>query len=298
MLFSIIIPTHNRAKLLAEAVLSIRENTIHDHEIIVIDDASTDGTGAYLEGQGNLRWKTGSGLGPARARNLGASMAGGDYLVFLDSDDLLFPWSLATYAQLIEETNASFITGKPFVFHNDKRDHFPAETERAHQAFTDYLNSGDEWRWWGCSSFVIRREAFTRAKGFVDQWINYEDADLALRLGTAPGFVQVTSPHTFAYRRHEVSEMKQSGRALAGAVHLLESMLSGSYPGFPKRKHEQWRIVSRHLRSFALKASSPEERRFAWRFYRSSFPYHVKTGRVRFLGGFLLTRIKRFTSVS
>jgi len=68
----------------------------------------------------------------------------------------------------------------------------------------------------GASSFVIRRDAFLSAGGFTNESINGEDADLALRLGTLPGFVQVTSPSTFAYREHEVSLMKNLPKTLKG----------------------------------------------------------------------------------
>jgi hypothetical protein len=64
--------------------------------------------------------------------------------------------------------------------------------------FEDYLQSGDQWRWWGVYSFVVKRESFTRVRGFVIDLKNGEDCDLALRLGTETGFVQVTSSFTFA----------------------------------------------------------------------------------------------------
>jgi glycosyltransferase involved in cell wall biosynthesis len=70
---------------------------------------------------------------------------------------------------------------------------------------TDYLASGDRWRWWGASSFIIRRDAFLAVGGFTDKCLNGEDADLALRLRVAGKFVQIATPVTFAYREHAAS---------------------------------------------------------------------------------------------
>src|SRR5204862_986299 len=102
----------------------------------------------------------------------------------------------------------SFIAGKPQRFGDEDELGSVVQTGLRHQSFADYFASGDQWRWWGVSSFVIQRDAFTRAGGFTEEFVNGEDADLALKLGVAPGFIQITSPATFAYREHELSAIK------------------------------------------------------------------------------------------
>src|SRR5262245_53825606 len=95
--FSVIIPTHNRLCLLQRALGSVRNQTFRDYEVIVVDDGSSDGTWNYL---GSLvpfiKALRQENRGPGPARNLGATHATGSYLAFLDSDDLWFPWTLAT----------------------------------------------------------------------------------------------------------------------------------------------------------------------------------------------------------
>lgn len=288
MMISTIIPTFNRRDLLKATVDSIRMGDQRGLEIIVVDDGSSDGTIEYLEGQKDLHWFAQKNAGPAAARNLGAGKATGEYLAFLDSDDLWFPWSLATYQTVIEQSSAAFIAGKPKRF-ADPRELSGLEAARPEwQGFRDYLASGDQWRWWGCSSFVIRRDAFEEAGGFTGRRINAEDADLAMRLGTAGSFVQITGPSTFAYREHAVSEMKNSTLNVKGAVHLLETQLRGGYPGGEERRREQWRIIARHLRPVALSSLQQGQRPLAWRIYRATFPYHLRSGRWKFLLGFPL----------
>lgn len=295
-MLSIIIPSFNRCDLLKASLASIRAcGAKHEREIIVVDDGSEDGTIAYLEGQSDVKVVRQANAGPAAARNRGADLASGSYLAFLDSDDLWFPWTLSTYLEVIERTHAAFIAGKPLRFADgDALAQVEAEP-LAIEEFTDYLASGDQWRWWGCSSFVISKEAFLAAGGFRDERMNAEDADMALRLGTAKGFVQITAPVTFGYREHAVSEMKNTAMNIKGTVYLLETQLAGNYPGGVARRWEQWRIVSRHLRPVAVAgvaSADAQARQLAWAVYRATLPYHLRTMRVKFIAGFLIKALR------
>ncbi len=287
-LFSIIIPTYNRSGLLKAALESVFAQTINDHEIIVVDDGSTDDTvelAASLGGR--IRFLTQANRGPGPARNLGARHAIGEYLVFLDSDDLLFPWTLEVYRQAIDQARRpSFIVGKPFQFRDQvELGKVPMENLQMLE-FSDYLASGDAWRWWGASSFVIRRNVFAAANGFVDEGVNGEDADLALRLGCAPGFVQITAPATFGYREHAVSAMKNLDRTLAGARHQIRAEKQALYPGGQLRDRQRRRILTRHLRPVSLDCLAQGRRREAWELYWASFPWHVNLGNAKYLIGF------------
>ena len=118
MLFSVIIPTFNRRRLLQYALESVLRQTFTDYEVLVVDDGSTDETKEYLATLGDrVRVFTQSNQGPGAARNLAIKHANGHYLAFLDSDDLWFPWSLETYASAIRNSGEpAFIAGKPFRF--------------------------------------------------------------------------------------------------------------------------------------------------------------------------------------
>ena len=286
--FSIIIPTYNRIELLLNALDSIFAQTLKDYEIIVVDDGSTDGTAALSASlSGRILFLTQSNRGPGPARNLGARQATGEYLAFLDSDDLYFPWTLEVYQQAVQQAQCpAFIVGKPCQF-RELEELQKVSFEKAHTLeFSDYLASGDSWRWWGASSFVIRRDAFTSVGGFVDEWINGEDADLALRLGSAAGFVQITAPATFGYRDHAISAMKNLDRTLAGARHQILAEKRALYPGGQIRAPERHRILARHLRPVSLDCLGQGRRREAWELYWATFLWHVKLGNWKYLIGF------------
>lgn len=92
MKVSVIIPTYNQDKYLCEAIDSMLGQTYKDFEIIVINDGSTDNTEKILGEYGDkIKWKSQKNKGSAVARNSGISMAKGEYITFLDSDDVAMP---------------------------------------------------------------------------------------------------------------------------------------------------------------------------------------------------------------
>jgi glycosyltransferase involved in cell wall biosynthesis len=289
-LFSVIIPTFDRVELLKDTLESVFEQRCTDFEIIVVDDGSADNTIDYLESLGK---RVGIFLqrnrGPGSARNLGARHASGTYLAFLDSDDLWFPWTLDVYRDVIHEAREpSFIAGKPHVFWNNYELFNAAPGAARTETFVDYFASGDQWRWWGASSFVIHRDAFVTVEGFTEAWVNGEDADLALRLGVAAGFVQITAPVTFAYREHAASAKKDVRRTLAGAWSKVYAEQLGRYPGGSVRARERRRILTRHTRPITLSCLQQGLRREAWKLYGATFAWNASLGRVKYLTAFPL----------
>jgi glycosyltransferase involved in cell wall biosynthesis len=102
-LVSVIIPTYNRADLVAQAVASVQAQTYRDFEIVVVDDGGTDGTFEALAARRELRVLRHPGCrGVAAARNTGIAAARGEWLAFLDSDDLWLPDKLARQISLLE----------------------------------------------------------------------------------------------------------------------------------------------------------------------------------------------------
>lgn len=98
MLVSIIIPVYNTQKYITECVESVYKSGLSDFEIIVVNDGSTDDSGLYCERLKqkycDLVYINKKNEGVSVARNVGISIAKGEYLLFLDSDDYLFENSL------------------------------------------------------------------------------------------------------------------------------------------------------------------------------------------------------------
>jgi GT2 family glycosyltransferase len=288
--FSVVIPTYNRREMLRDALASIWSQTFSDYEVIVVDDGSTDGTQESLISQNApFRFLTQSQRGPGAARNLGIREAQGEYLAFLDSDDLWFPWTLETYASVIREQGApAFLTGKPFHFREKEELSAVANSALALNSFPDYLASSAEWRGWGVSSFVIRTEAMRACGGFMEANLNCEDLDLALKLGVAKGFIQITSPATFGYRTHATNVTSDLMKTVEGEWHQVRTEAAGGYPGGNQREVERWRILGRHVRPVALELLRTGRRKEAWKLYRATFHWQRRLRRWKYILGFPL----------
>jgi glycosyltransferase involved in cell wall biosynthesis len=113
-LVSVIVPAYNAEATLAETVASAQHQSLADIEILVVDDASTDGTLAlaYRLGESDARVKViaaGSNRGPAAARNLGLDAASGDWIALLDADDAFEPGRLARLVGLARDCGADLL---------------------------------------------------------------------------------------------------------------------------------------------------------------------------------------------
>lgn len=104
--FSVVIPTYNRASRIRNALASVLAQTATDLEVLVMDDGSTDDTEEVVRSFGDPRvryfWESNSG-GPARPRNRGMALAEGEWIAFLDSDDRWHSDKLQAIAQAIAE---------------------------------------------------------------------------------------------------------------------------------------------------------------------------------------------------
>ncbi|PTB98250.1 hypothetical protein C9993_08400 [Marinobacter sp. Z-F4-2] len=101
--FSVVIPSYNRSMMTVEAVNSVLNQTFSDYEIIVIDDGSIDDTeDALARFNGRIKYYKQNNSGVAFARNKGVSLSGGNYICYLDSDDIWHPDKLSVFKDAIE----------------------------------------------------------------------------------------------------------------------------------------------------------------------------------------------------
>lgn len=106
MLISIVMPVYNSTKQLRHSVASVQEQTDENWELIIVNDGSTDNTPAiceeYAAQDQRIKVFHIQNHGPADARNVGLYYAAGEYIIFLDSDDLLAPHAIKKLRELIQ----------------------------------------------------------------------------------------------------------------------------------------------------------------------------------------------------
>ena len=179
MSVSVVIITHNRPELLAEALASACRQTLAPAEIIVVDDGSTEPVSvADVCGQGiPVRLYRLSGLGASAARNKGASEAGGDFVAFLDDDDLWEPEYL--------ESAMGRIAGGRFDMSLTWLDSLVDEARRPGKCVTRELLSSERIFLSNPgvtgSNVIVSKDVFVRLGGFDESLVISEDKDFLIR---------------------------------------------------------------------------------------------------------------------
>jgi glycosyltransferase involved in cell wall biosynthesis len=182
---SIIIPSFNAAETLEATVQSALEIRLGPHEVIVVDDGSTDGTSEICASFGDkIRYPRVENGGVSRARNIGAGMATGEWLLFLDSDDLLLPDATGILLEAAISQSAAVAYGQVI--------------ERAAPGGKDRINGFDyiagtpphralNGLYRGVvitpGSAIVRKSLHDRVGGFVTGYEPMEDRDYWLKCG-------------------------------------------------------------------------------------------------------------------
>lgn len=210
-LVSVIIPTYNRAGTIGKAVSSALEQSYPATEVIIVDDGSTDDTAAALAAFGDrIRVIRQANAGPSAARNRGAAGAHGEYIAFLDSDDVWLPGKLERQVLLLEARGPEVcccVTNCELEDSSGRRTTSFQLAGLAGAPDEGYLlNPGEivATRFLLFNQVVmIRAAAFRDVGGFhPDLWL-LEDHHLALRLAIRGQWALVGTPQVVKHEEHD-----------------------------------------------------------------------------------------------
>ena len=286
-LFSIIIPTYNRANYLNGAIACVKAQTFTDYEVIIVDDGSTDTTEEARRPYDNaftiIRQPNG---GEGSARNTGVAAARGRYIAWLDSDDLWLPWALETFALAVSEfDNPCIVMGGDVIFSTDEE---LLNVQR--QAFTatryeHYLAASTRKLWRGVTGNVVSTELTRQLHGFSAERMVGLDIDFLMRAGTAPGFVKIETPITYGYRMHDDNITRNLDALSRGVQHLIAQERAGAYPGGEALRPNRLELVTFHARAVSRRCAENGRPDLAWKLYRATLPWHLSLGAWRYLLG-------------
>jgi glycosyltransferase involved in cell wall biosynthesis len=199
---SVVIPAYNAAGTLPDSLASVFAQTFTDYEIIVVDDGSTDSTAQILESYGDdlrvLR-KPNEGR-PAAARNRGVAQARGEYIAFLDADDLWRPEKLARQVELLDaspEVGLCF-TAAAIIDEGGRELGINRCPSYARGRVYDLISTRNVMVG---SSVMVRRSAIEQVGAFDEELTSIENWELWIRVAREWEVDFVDEPLT-AYRKH------------------------------------------------------------------------------------------------
>jgi hypothetical protein len=215
-LISIIIPHYARPVLLVEAVASVRASSVQCFEIIIVDDGSSEedwsAAQSLADVQTSVLRRTDGPKGPSRCRNLGLAAARGEYVIFLDSDDLVAPWCLdGRIKHALQAPEADLWIFPVLLFRKS-----PGDMDVLWNVMIDGRDPTERFARsdppWHTSSPLWRRESLRRLGGFNEDVLYGDDADLHLRAlvsGLVPCLFPDELPDAFV-RRSDVPRITNS----------------------------------------------------------------------------------------
>jgi glycosyltransferase involved in cell wall biosynthesis len=198
---SAVIPTYNRRAEVANAIESVLSQTMPVYEILVIDDGSIDGTAEFINNRygGSVRLLTQKNAGVSAARNLGIREARGEWIAFLDSDDIWFPRKIERQVNALNS-----FAGKSGACFTDND--FGGDPELKLSIFKAARFVGSQeigmlpeparymvakLEPFYTSSFVIQRSLLEELGGFSEKMFVSEDTELFFRLSFRTQFCYV-----------------------------------------------------------------------------------------------------------
>ncbi|MDR4480008.1 MAG: glycosyltransferase family A protein [Nitrospira sp.] len=277
---NVVIPAYNgTSRFLEQAIDSVLAQTFADYEIIVVDDASTDDTGALVQRIPKVRYvRHTKNSGQAAARNTGAKLAQSPYLAFLDQDDVWEPTFLETTLSMLEpaaQAAAVHCDGYQVDERNNILEYDAAMKYTA--SVTQLLRGGHDV---ATSGSLFRKTSFDAVGGYDAQLSIWEDIDLAIRLYGPNRFIHLPKP-LYRHRLYSRNASRDipSLRALDGRRRFLEKHAAACLPGTAEGQalSSDWAVYYADLGKHHLRARARPEARAAFRRSLRHQPLNFKT---------------------
>jgi len=227
-LISIIIPTYDRSAFLKEAIESVLKQTYQSFELIVVDDGSTDDTAGVLSRYaGKISALSVNHGGPSAARNYGIKAARGDYIAFLDSDDLWLPGKLAAQMHFFHNNPEARICQTEEIW---MRNSVRVNPRQKHKKYSGWIFDK-------ClplcvvspSAVMIHRSVFKQVGLFDETFPACEDYDLWLRIAPLYPIYLIDKPFIIKRGGHGDQQSKNVSALDLYRIRALSKILNSGF---------------------------------------------------------------------
>jgi len=227
---SVNIPCHDSASHLKETIVSVLGQTLKDLEVIVIDDGSTDDTGKIVASfkDDRIKYYYQENKGLPNARNKAMEMSRGEYIAFLDHDDLWLPTKLEKQVDLLNShSDIALVYSNYFCFFpNGKKKLVLKGRQPQDDAFEGFLCNYPV----GILTAMVRKKVIDRLGLFFDENVTLcEDYDFFIRLAYQAKAAYITEPLAL-YRIHSNMQSIKFGDRYSHEITYIVDKLKKMYP--------------------------------------------------------------------
>ena len=252
-LVSVIMPAYNAEKYISEAIHSVIQQTYTNWELIVVDDGSADRTAIIVKdliaGNDRIKYLYQDNGGQGKARNNGLKHAEGEYIAFLDADDLWVPDKLLVQIRMMSGTRSDLIFCDAYVFEGkpgpEKRININPGYYRGEEAVHKFLFCN----YIPVLTVLVKKSALEKVNGFSEakEIQNAEDYHLWLRLLiNANVFFGIDTPLAY-YRIHRASATSGEGELLFPAFCCLRDIATRWPLYSPAINRSIYSLINDHL---------------------------------------------------
>jgi glycosyltransferase involved in cell wall biosynthesis len=240
MKFSIIIPTYNRAVFLPKAIESVLAQTYNDWELIIVDDGSTDNTKEVVAHYNDNRiiYIYQENAERSAARNNGVAHAGGEYVCFMDSDNILLPNRLQLLSETITDT-ACYYTD--IEYRNDEKGTSVLKTGRQYpypmdvdMLIQDIIATPQIC----CAREILQKHQFNPSISIG------EDMELLFRITAEYPLVYIPNQATVVEVEHEGRSVAVHSKSSEKQLETLKIMFSNCHPANKASKRQKKWLLS------------------------------------------------------
>ena len=232
---SIIIPVYNVEKYLSECIESVLN--YRGIEIILVDDGSTDGSGKicdkYALKNKNITVIHQKNKGLSGARNSGIKKASGDYLMFVDSDDLLIP-NINLGAITKEDTDIIVYKWKYFYEDSNLYKSFQDYDDYSELQYFDTINRMIQTGQISISACnkMVKKDLIVKNNLYFEEGLLSEDVDWSLRLYLAAKSISVKNQDIYIYRQNRSGSITttKSKKTIDSLFYIIDKWYSYNYP--------------------------------------------------------------------
>ncbi len=198
---TVIIPAYNCAGYIEETLASVFNQTRKPYEILVVNDGSTDNTADVVSKYPAVRLINKTNQGPSETRNRGIQESSGNWIAFLDSDDMWHPEKIEKVEQYIAANPQTDMISTAFYIGNEEswKKITPRRLYNPRDSFFIQLYRRS---FIATSSVVIKKEILMKTGGFDTELLVAEDLDLYLRVALANANFHYFQEHLLYYRSH------------------------------------------------------------------------------------------------